>query len=84
MRENPGAIAAPDSVRIVSTVSTVVDVEGAVRYRRLQMANLAQFGSCVHYWSPIEARLCRGQEVALLGAGHILLKMVVAPLSLNW
>ena len=28
-------------------------------------------GSCVHYWaSPIEARLCGGQEVALVGAGN--------------
>ena len=34
--------------------------------------NLAQFeGSSVHYWaSPIEARLCAGQEVALVGAGN--------------
>ena len=43
-----------------------------VRYRRLDMPNLAEFeGSCVHYWaSPIEARLCEGQEVALVGAGN--------------
>ena len=27
--------------------------------------------SCVHYWaSPLEARLCAGQEVALVGAGN--------------
>ena len=33
---------------------------------------LAQFeDSSVHYWaSPIEARLCEGQEVALVGAGN--------------
>ena len=50
---------------------TVVLASGA-RYRRLDVANLAQFeGSCVHYWaSPIEARLCGGQEVALVGAGN--------------
>ena len=50
---------------------TVVVASGA-RYRRLELANLAQFeGSCVHYWaSPIEARLCGGQEVALVGAGN--------------
>jgi thioredoxin reductase (NADPH) len=50
---------------------TVVVASGA-RYRRLDMDNLAQFeGSCVHYWaSPIEARLCGGQEVALVGAGN--------------
>jgi thioredoxin reductase (NADPH) len=50
---------------------TVVVASGA-RYRRLELTNLAQFeGSCVHYWeSPIEARLCGGQEVALVGAGN--------------
>jgi len=41
-------------------------------YRRLDVPNLAQFeGSHVHYWaSPIEARLCSAQEVALVGAGN--------------
>jgi thioredoxin reductase (NADPH) len=50
---------------------TVVVASGAL-YRRLDVANLGQFeGSCVHYWaSPIEARLCGGQEVALVGAGN--------------
>lgn len=50
---------------------TVVLATGA-RYRRLDLANLGQFeGSSVHYWaSPIEARLCAGQEVALVGAGN--------------
>ena len=50
---------------------TVVIASGA-RYRRLDVANLAQFeGTCVQYWaSPIEARLCAGQEVALVGAGN--------------
>jgi thioredoxin reductase (NADPH) len=49
----------------------VVVASGAL-YRRLDVANLALFeGSSVHYWaSPIEARLCRGQEVALVGAGN--------------
>ena len=49
-----------------------VVVASGVRYRRLDVPNLAQFeGSCVHYWaSPIEARLCAGQEVALVGAGN--------------
>ncbi|MCP5426526.1 MAG: FAD-dependent oxidoreductase [Gammaproteobacteria bacterium] len=42
------------------------------RYRRLDIANLADFeGSSVHYWaSPIEAQLCANQEVALVGAGN--------------
>ena len=49
----------------------VVLASGA-RYRRLDLPNLGQFeGSCVHYWaSPIEAKLCGGQEVALVGAGN--------------
>ncbi|TPN52352.1 cyclic nucleotide-binding domain-containing thioredoxin-disulfide reductase [Mesorhizobium sp. B1-1-7] len=50
---------------------SVVIASGA-RYRRLDVANLGQFeGTSVHYWaSPIEGRLCAGQEVALVGAGN--------------
>jgi thioredoxin reductase (NADPH) len=50
---------------------TVVIASGA-RYRRLDLANVAEFeGGSVHYWaSPIEARLCEGQEIALVGAGN--------------
>jgi thioredoxin reductase (NADPH) len=50
---------------------TVVIASGA-RYRRLEVENLASFeGSSVHYWaSPLEARLCAGQEVALVGGGN--------------
>jgi len=61
------AIGDGESVR----TRTVVIASGA-RYRRLDVANLAQFeGTSVHYWaSPIEARLCQGQEVALVGAGN--------------
>ena len=42
------------------------------RYRRLQVENLEAFeASSVHYWaSPLEASLCSGQEVALVGAGN--------------
>jgi thioredoxin reductase (NADPH) len=49
----------------------VVIASGA-RYRRLDVGNLASFeGSCVHYWaSPLEGRLCAGQEVALVGGGN--------------
>jgi thioredoxin reductase (NADPH) len=49
----------------------VVIASGA-RYRRLDVENLATFeGSGVHYWaSPIELKLCAGQEVALVGAGN--------------
>jgi thioredoxin reductase (NADPH) len=49
----------------------VVLASGA-RYRRLDVPNLGEFeGSSVHYWaSPIEAKLCRDQEVGLVGAGN--------------
>jgi thioredoxin reductase (NADPH) len=50
---------------------TVVIASGA-KYRRLANDNLADFESTsVHYWaSPLEAKLCGGQEVALIGAGN--------------
>ena len=50
---------------------TVIIASGA-RYRRLDIENLSAFeGSSVHYWaSPLEGRLCAGQEVALVGAGN--------------
>lgn len=50
---------------------SVVIATGA-GYRRLDVPNLAEFeGASVHYWaSPIEGRLCSGQEVALVGAGN--------------
>lgn len=49
----------------------VVVATGA-RYRRLDLPELESFeGSSVHYWaSPIEGRLCAGQDVALVGAGN--------------
>src|SRR4029078_4342375 len=51
--------------------STGVVATGA-RYRRPDIPNLAQFeGRGVSYWaSPVEARLCRNEEVALLGGGN--------------
>jgi thioredoxin reductase (NADPH) len=47
-------------------------IASGARYRRLAVANLAAFeGSSVHYWaSPLEGKLCTGQEVALVGAGN--------------
>src|SRR5258705_388228 len=49
----------------------VVVATGA-RYRRPDIPNLAQFeGRGVSYWaSPVEARLCRDEEVVLLGGGN--------------
>jgi thioredoxin reductase (NADPH) len=50
---------------------SVVVATGA-RYRRLDVDNLDVFeASSIHYWaSPIEAKLCANQEVALVGAGN--------------
>jgi thioredoxin reductase (NADPH) len=50
---------------------SIVIASGA-RYRRLQVENLDVFeDSSIHYWaSPLEANLCAGQEVALVGAGN--------------
>jgi thioredoxin reductase (NADPH) len=40
-------------------------------YRRLDVGNLDDFDASVHYWaSPLEAKLCTGAEVALVGAGN--------------
>jgi thioredoxin reductase (NADPH) len=52
--------------------SRAVVIASGARYRRLDVENLALFeGSAVHYWaSPLEAQLCAGQEVALVGAGN--------------
>ena len=50
---------------------SIVVASGA-RYRRPEIANLADFeGRGVWYWaSPIEARLCAEQEIVLVGAGN--------------
>ncbi len=50
---------------------SVVIASGA-RYRRPDIANLAEFeGAGVSYWiSAIEARLCAGEEVVLVGGGN--------------
>jgi thioredoxin reductase (NADPH) len=51
--------------------ATVVVASGA-RYRRLDVPNLNDFeGRGVWYWaSPIEARLCRDEEILLVGGGN--------------
>jgi thioredoxin reductase (NADPH) len=50
---------------------TVVIASGA-RYRRPPISNLAAFeGKGISYWaSPVEAKLCEGEEVALVGGGN--------------
>ncbi len=49
-----------------------VIIASGARYKRLAVENLADYeGSHVHYWaSPLEARLCAGQEVVLVGGGN--------------
>lgn len=55
-----------------SVHARAVVVASGAEYRRLDISNLSEFeGSHVHYWaSPIEAQLCAGQAVALVGAGN--------------
>jgi thioredoxin reductase (NADPH) len=50
---------------------SIVIASGA-RYRRLEVENLDTFeASSVHYWaSPLEGKLCSGQDVALVGGGN--------------
>ena len=68
----------PDPVHILELADgrrvgarAVVIATGA-RYRRPEIPNLAQFeGRGVSYWaSPVEARLCHNEDVALLGGGN--------------
>ncbi len=55
-----------------SVVARSIVIATGARYRRLPLDNLAEFeATSVHYWaSPIEAKLCSGQEVALVGGGN--------------
>ncbi|MDO9335569.1 MAG: FAD-dependent oxidoreductase [Caulobacter sp.] len=70
--------ARPDSLRSLMfedgtamTARTVVVASGA-QYRKLAVENLADFeGRGVWYWaSPLEAQMCAGSEVALVGGGN--------------
>ena len=72
--ENSG----PDPVHVLELAdgrrvrARAVVVATGARYRRPDIPNLAQFeGRGVSYWaSPVEARLCRNEDVALLGGGN--------------
>jgi thioredoxin reductase (NADPH) len=65
----PVALHLDDGQRVKA--ATVVVATGA-RYRRLDVPNLGDFeGRGVWYWaSPIEARLCRDEEIVLVGGGN--------------
>jgi thioredoxin reductase (NADPH) len=69
LTETPLAVRLDDGRRVKA--STVVIATGA-RYRRLDVPNLSDFeGRGVWYWaSPIEARLCRDEEIILVGGGN--------------
>jgi thioredoxin reductase (NADPH) len=68
----------PDPVHILELAdgrrvrARAVLVASGARYRRPEIPNLAQFeGRGVSYWaSPVEARLCRNEDVALVGGGN--------------
>ena len=53
-------------------LARAIVVATGARYRRPEIPNLAEFeGRGVSYWaSPAEARLCRGENVALVGGGN--------------
>ena len=65
----PLALRLDDGRRVKA--QTVVVATGA-RYRRLNIPNLTDFeGRGIWYWaSPIEARLCRDEEIVLVGGGN--------------
>ncbi len=67
--DDPLVLVLPDDRAVRSR--TVIVASGA-RYRRPDIPDLAMFeGAGVSYWaSPIEARLCEGEEVALVGGGN--------------
>jgi thioredoxin reductase (NADPH) len=69
LTEAPLALRLDDGRRVKA--QTVVVATGA-RYRRLNIPNLSDLeGRGVWYWaSPIEARLCRDEEIVLVGGGN--------------
>jgi thioredoxin reductase (NADPH) len=73
------ALSHPDKGRFILKLSNgervsarAVVIASGARYRRLAVDGVESFeGASVHYWaSPLEAKLCDGQEVALVGAGN--------------
>jgi len=70
--------AGPDPVLVLQLAdgrqvrARAVVVASGARYRRPEIPNLPQFeGRGVSYWaSPAEAKLCRGEDVALIGGGN--------------
>jgi len=69
LADTPMALQLNDDRRVKAW--TVVIATGA-RYRRLDVPHLVDFeGRGVWYWaSPVEARLCRDEEIVLVGGGN--------------
>src|SRR6201996_4926118 len=67
--QNPLTLELSDGTR---TKAAAVVIASGARYRRLDVPNLRDFeGRGVWYWaSPIEARLCRREEIVLVGGGN--------------
>ncbi|HTO41194.1 MAG TPA: FAD-dependent oxidoreductase, partial [Rhizomicrobium sp.] len=72
LRVRPGGGFALDLANDEVLNARAVIIATGAMYRKLDVPNLAAFeGTSVHYWaSSLEARLCAGQEVALVGAGN--------------
>jgi thioredoxin reductase (NADPH) len=68
---SPGQFVLKLSNNETARARAIIIASGA-RYRRIALPNLDAFeSSSVHYWaSPLEGKLCGGQEVALVGAGN--------------
>ncbi len=56
----------------VAVRSRTVIIASGAQYRRPDIPNLSDFeGTGVSYWaSPVEAKLCEGEEIALIGGGN--------------
>lgn len=69
--DNPPRFRTELTDKTILSSRTVVIASGA-QYRRPHIERLADFeGAGVSYWaSPIEAKLCEGKNVALMGAGN--------------
>ena len=67
--KSPFTFELTDGRRIAARTAVVA---AGARYRRPDISNLAQFeGRGVWYWaSPIEARMCKDEEVVLVGGGN--------------
>lgn len=65
-----------DHLVALSTGETIktraVIIATGARYRRLNVEGIESFeGTSVHYWaSPLEGRLCAGENIALVGGGN--------------